>query len=189
MIVYLDMDEVLSDFILSACEAHNVNREVMDSNRKIGNWCILPALAKSLGIPEEKFTEEYFWKPINDQGIEFWANMAETDFFHTILYSLNCLNIEPFILSSPTNKIDCQTGKAIWLKERFHSNYDRFIFTPYKNNLAKKDTILIDDNEDNCLSFTRSGGKSLLFPSLGNRLHKFYRTPWDYVESSLRELI
>lgn len=189
MIVYLDMDEVLSDFILSACEAHNVDKEIMDSNRKVGDWSILPALAKSLGIPETKFTEEDFWKPINAQGIEFWANMAETDFFSTIMSSINKLNIDPFILSSPTNNIDCQIGKAIWLKERFHANYNKFIFTPYKDNLAKNGTILIDDNEDNCKIFTNSGGKSILFPSLGNRLHKVAFSPWEYVEPLLKELL
>ena len=189
MIVYLDMDEVLSDFILSACEAHNVDKELMDSNRKVGDWSILPALAKSLNIPETKFTNEDFWYPINKQGIEFWANMAETDFFSTIMVSLYKLNIDPFILSSPTNKIDCQIGKAIWLKERFHADYNRFIFTSYKNNLAKNGTILIDDNENNCLNFTKAGGKSILFPSLGNRLYKIAFSPWEYVESLLKELL
>ena len=189
MNVYLDMDEVLSDFILSACEAHEVDVDEMNSNREPGDWCIVPAIAKVLGFTNQQFTNVDFWQPINAQGIEFWSNMAETDYFTTVIRSLQKLNINYYILSNPGLSIEAHTGKAIWLKERLGYQFDRFILTPYKDKLANSNSLLIDDSEDNCRAFTKAGGKSLLFPSFGNRLHKHRNTPWDYVESSLRELL
>ena len=188
MVVYVDMDEVLSDFILSACEAHEVDRELVDENRINGEWCIVPAIARALKIPEQEFTTEVFWKPIKEQGVDFWANMAETPWFDSIIKSLNTFNFEWHVLSAPTEDVDCYTGKAIWLKERFGLKFDKFIFTPHKYVLANSGCVLIDDKEDNVKKFSQVGGKSILFPHLGNRLHKVSSNPWDYVESYLQEM-
>lgn len=62
--IYIDMDGVLADFCGAAfrCHGHNYDHDTYPRNE----W----EIAKVLGV-----TMDEFWKPIDDAGIEYWANL------------------------------------------------------------------------------------------------------------------
>lgn len=153
--VLLDLDDVLADFIGSALEVHEWEREDYIRERR-GRWWMHEVMGLSL---------EAFCEPIEALGEVFWLSLAPLPWFNRLIEAVEKVDPEWYIVSSPGNFPGCYGGKAKWLKSIFGSNFDRFSITPQKWRYANENSILIDDNQENTAKFRERGGRSYLFPS------------------------
>jgi len=174
--VYLDMDEVLSDFVEAACSLQGRDHEEIRAQQK-GKW----GIHEPLGI-----TEQDLWQSIwNFPGGEehFWDSLQPTPWFSEFIGIIHKLSVEYrfdwFIVSSPSIKAGSHLGKVWWLKRYFGQTFSSFCLLSEKWRLAKPGALLIDDYERNCQLFEEHGGESLMFPQHGNR---FYRETGNIIK-------
>lgn len=176
MRVFLDMDEVLVDFVDGCCAAHNVTKAELNARRVPGEWSILPAL----GI-----TDEQMWKPINEDGSLFWEALESLPWMDTLVQSVAELTSDWHIVTAPSRCDTSYTGKVRWLKKQFGQDFDRFLLTPHKQLFANPYSVLIDDRMDNVTKFVQYGGHGILFPTLGGPLHAQAHDPLLHVYEQL----
>ena len=68
--------------------------------------------------------------------------------------------------------IESPTGKWAWIRDNLPIYLKRTIITQApKHLLARPDTLLIDDKDENVDGFREAGGKALLIPRPWNRAH------------------
>lgn len=154
MIVYLDMDGVVTDAHRDFSVA--LGRPDLIHNHSPGVF----HLRDVLGISEEEF-----WSKINAGGSEFWANMTELPWARQ-LYDDLCRSADVVFLSKPSYDPNCVKGKLEWL-QRFTGDrgFENYIFTSRKELLAGKRRYLIDDRSENCQAFADAGGIAFQFPA------------------------
>ena len=182
--VFLDMDEVLTDFVGGACVAHYTTVAELDFVRKPGIWSIVEPLGTIRKIPG--FTNDDFWEQIHCYGEIFWLRLAALPWARELTGLLDDLYPQRwYIVSAPSRCPTSYSGKVKWLKRFFRQDFDRFLLTPHKHLFAKPGTLLIDDRELNLLKFEEAGGKGLLFPNMGNNLHAQRHNPLEYVRQHL----
>lgn len=159
-IVYCDMDGVLVNFRKGVHKAFN----------KPYNYATL----------SNKWT---FWNDWPDVTLEmvnsacdllFWANLEWTedgrDILRTIWQTFNSKDI--YLLTDPVIGHETETGKMAWVDAWLPEYIKRTIITQApKHLLAKPDTLLIDDKDENVDGFREAGGKALLVPRPWNRAH------------------
>lgn len=179
MLVLVDMDEVLVDYISGALKVHKVTPQQLAAKRKPGHWNI----AEALSIPEGDF-----WKPINDIGSEFWEALQPLPWAEKLVGLIEAIGWDWYVVTSPSREPESYSGKVRWLKNFFGKEFDRIIPTKYKWLLAGEGRVLIDDREKNCVEFEKVGGASILFPSAGNFLYVFQDRPLEYVSHRLEGL-
>jgi 5'(3')-deoxyribonucleotidase len=153
--VYVDMDEVFCEFIQGACNVHSVCYQKL-SEWRIENrsWNMVPGVSH---LKNETLTDQQFWKPISSLGISFWKNLKPTPWANNLIETLNhVFDTNWYILSSPMLDEACYAGKIHWIKEYFGPKFGhRFILTPHKHLLSKKNTLLIDDNHETLQKFSQ----------------------------------
>jgi 5'(3')-deoxyribonucleotidase len=180
MIIFLDIDEVLVDFVNPAIEAHGLDHDKVYDLWSMDEW----SLHKNLGMPDSKF-----WQPIIEAGPEFWENLPEKPWIDEMLYLVSskvaATYDECYLVSSPNKCVTSYTGKVRWIRKRFGGGFDKFILTPHKHLLAAEDRLLIDDNPYNCERFIKQGGQAILFPFWGNRNRKYLEDPIGFVKRQL----
>jgi 5'(3')-deoxyribonucleotidase len=101
-----------------------------------------------------------------------WANVPKSH-EADILVSLseNCVGEENvFIFTKPIRDGECYAGKFDWVEKHFPSYVDRLIIGSHKEIAANRESLLIDDNEDNVNRFLGEGGVAFLIPRPWNRL-------------------
>ena len=157
--VFLDMDEVITDFNKGVCEAFNMPYQY------------------------ETFFSEYKWFPkigrtrkeVNAKcTIDFWRKLEWMFDGREILeIILDKFNIDQvYLITMPMSNPESATGKWLWIKDNLPSFYKRTIITQApKHLLARPDTLLIDDKNENVDGFREAGGKALLVPRPWNRAH------------------
>lgn len=177
--VLLDMDEVLVDFTGMALWACGADRERFQRTRPRGEWDV----TVHLGI-----THDEFWQRIREYGERFWTWMPPLPWAAALVEALERRELEWYVVSSPPRDPCAASGKVRWLKRYFDPTWDRYVLTSHKHLLASPRTLLIDDSEKNLKRFAAAGGRTLLFPSLGNRLHVLADDPVRSVEESLDAL-
>ncbi len=177
--VLLDLDEVLADFVRSACLVHGTTVEELTAKRTPGVWDIIGTLGVST---------TQFWKKINARGRNFWSDIQPLPWRNEVMQLVESMTPDWHIVSSPSYSVMSHTGKVNWLKKHFGHDFTRFCLTPHKEIFAQPNVILIDDREENIETFVRNGGVGVLFPSLGNRLHALRQNPVPYVQHQLEEI-
>ena len=124
---------------------------------------------------------------VEDAGSVWWATLPEYSWFRPLYQYLS--GFCPVIfLTAPGPFTHAYEGKAEWLRRRLGFNFDNFIITNHKQDLASAKSLLIDDTPRMVDAFTKAGGHSLLFPSRWNRLHEHCedgRTPMNYIRMHL----
>lgn len=174
MILLLDQDEVLCDFVGAACRIHGSSRERMEQFRRNHEWDISYALGRAT---EKDLSQDKFWLPIHEAGIEFWENLEPLPWFSDVIGWAENNFDEWYVVSAPSRETSSYTGKVLWLKRQFGYRFDRFFLTPHKEMLAFPSRLLLDDRQDNLKKFKAHGGKCLLFPTLGGRLYEHAHDP------------
>jgi hypothetical protein len=145
MIVLLDMDGVLVDFVTPVLEAHNLT----DYDPQ-GEWdfCKLYPM-----------TKQEFWAPIS--SAEWWENLSPDPDINFFMH----LTEKHFrrIVSSPSGCEGAMIGKQRWVK-KYIPHLAPAILTGEKWLLAGWDTLLIDDRDDFVDGFREAGGMAVLVP-------------------------
>lgn len=153
MKVFLDMDGVLVDFMTAVC--------------------------RMFKLPEPPQIYNFF-EPIREEV----NKTATTSFF----YNLKWMHDGKEILSSVLDRFpqeniylltalmpnpESGTGKLLWIREHLPRWYKEqtIISTAPKHLLARSDTLLIDDKNENIDEFIEAGGRGLLVPRAWNRAH------------------
>lgn len=181
--IFVDLDEVLADFVSAAAEVHGLTRAKLESRRTPGSWDITDAI----GINHNKF-----WEEIHKKGVGFWVEILPTNWFNDVINLMEKVEkefeIQWFVLSAPSRSVDCIIGKYQWIKDQI-GRIDKLICTKHKHLLAKPDAVLIDDRYNNGINFITGGGRSILFPNQGNYMWKQANDPMPYVTQELYKML
>lgn len=174
--VFLDLDGVLADFVGGYCKLIDIDREMLDEvwlRDHPGNWHLPDVLGCSL---------DEFWKPIHEAGESFWFELLPTNYFEELIERVESfVGNRWYIVSSPSRCHTSHSGKVRWIKSMFGKKFDRFMLTPHKELLAKPTTILIDDSDTNCDKFELCGGRSYVFPTVGNSMYRYSNYPLSHL--------
>ncbi len=152
MIIYLDMDGVCCDFIGGVSKLFKY--ESLYDTWPIGVWDV----SQRMGISKAKFRQK-----IEQAGVGFWNDLEEYPHFKE-LHKMLCSYGRVIFLTDPGMWASAPSGKRLWLRERFGYEHKDWVITPIKDIVHKSNTILIDDNPDNCTMFPNS----ILFPQPWN---------------------
>ena len=175
-LVLVDLDEVIADFTGAALAVHGWTREELEQCREPGSWSIVNPMRLTL-------TE--FWKPIRAKGEEFWMNIELLPWAHDLILLLTDGGYDWHIVTSPDEHVGSYTGKIKWLHKHFGWRLNRCWLNSHKHLLAKPGRILIDDREENIKAFEEHGGDGIIFPSMGNCIHRAAHNPVPHVAKLL----
>lgn len=183
--VYVDMDEVLCDFISGAMALHGITTAQLNPYRIKGTWELDCSLAR-FGRP---MTKAEFWAPMNNNS-GFWASLKPLPWFEELTGHLNQMfDTDWMVLSSPTDTSSMR-GKADWLSYHLDFGPERFILSSRKWLLSRPGTVLIDDREETVVKFGSmpNGGRGILFPDLTNSAFAHASNPVPHVMEQLDAL-
>lgn len=153
MIIYLDLDGVIIDFIKGVCNWFKIPHEA----EKFTHWNSMPEI-------------------LNISNNEFWENIKNPCFWEGLGFYSEAENFieklrekyKVILISSPAH--GCAGYRQNWIEKNLPEFFKKghYILTPAKWTCAHKNTILIDDSEKNCFSFINSGGYAFLYPQPWN---------------------
>jgi hypothetical protein len=147
MIIYLDMDDVVADWMPAARAIVNRN---WDYGERIPDSDWNKVKAKS------RFYRDWPIKPGAHELVEFCRNLKAEG----IIEDLRFLTALPHDYSVPFAAYD----KVLWAMERFERI--PVLFGPYSHDKwrhCQPGDILIDDRTSNCEEWIRSGGKAHIY--------------------------
>ena len=146
--IYVDLDGVLVDF-----------------EKQYDNYSEM-----SMKDADEKYStnSEEFWKPINDNGVEFWSEMPWMQDGKELWSYIKPHN--PTILSSPARGEACPEGKTIWIKRELGEI--PYIYEKNKYKYSGENKILIDDTEKKITDWVDNGGIGILHTSTEDTIQK-----------------
>jgi hypothetical protein len=109
------------------------------------------------------WTKQSFWDQVSQKE---WASVPESPELPWLLRTCQkVVGHSIYIATSPTKDPGCLAGKLEWIQQNLPNWMHRqYFITPRKHHLAKPGTLLIDDNEANCLAFRANGGRAVLYP-------------------------
>lgn len=175
MKIYCDLDGVLVNFTKGCQKIFPTWTEPMFK----GNDC-----RAHLGI-----TDQEFWETIDKYGEEWWANLEPEPWAEELISVVNFYDRDFIILTSPSLSHFAASGKVLWLQKYFNSKrFKRYIITPAGNKclLANKESVLIDDNDKNCMEFREHLGYTILFPRSWNENHNKEDQKIEHTKSQLQ---
>ena len=159
-IVFLDMDGVLVNFREGIHEAFNKSYDYPTLSSK---W--------------------KFWDDWSDVSFAMVNAACTTEFWTDLEWMHDGLNIiriiwkkfnvnQIYLLTTPMPNLESASGKMIWVDNNLPIHFKHTIITQApKCLLARPDTLLIDDKNENVDGFREAGGKALLVPRPWNRAH------------------
>lgn len=155
---FLDMDGVLCDFVLAACQLHGAD-DPYKHDRNLGVW----GFDKLIGVDTEAF-----WKPL---GYEFWSTLP---WMHDAGYILRLVERtfgkeNVCLLTSPCDTAGCVEGKREWVKQNMPDYSRRLLIGSAKEFCAGPNRVLIDDYDHNVKVFRAAGGEAVLVPRKWNQ--------------------
>jgi 5'(3')-deoxyribonucleotidase len=159
--ICLDVDGVLADFTRAALPLFG-----KDPDEFVRNWppgCYYLSEALGLSVRE-------FWAPIDRAGWRFWADIPALPEARD-LFALCQRTAPTVIVTTPSLHTSSVGGKVTWLQKMFGRGFRDYFVGARKEFCARPGSVLIDDFEDNCRTFSNAGGRSILFPQPWNSAH------------------
>ena len=157
--IFLDKDGVCVNFVMGVLKRFN-------SEFLLNSWPKgVPEIADVLGISSSEM-----WQILEKEKCSFWRSLDEYSWFKN-LYKEACSLGNVVFLTKPNLDPSSLKGKVEWMQDRFGKDFRKYIITSEKHHCADKNSVLIDDNEDNCESFEKNGGTAILFPQVWNSNH------------------
>jgi hypothetical protein len=165
MLILLDMDGVICDFVHGACAHHGC---------PVPSTFIEGSLNRTLGLRMSDF-----WKGIDSK---FWSGLRMTSDGQHIIGLVQKFGIEYTALygeevvwiivthvpsnagAALRNDPSCAAGKFLWMKMHLPDYYNKLFICCEKKLLASYNTLLIDDSDKNCNDFIVQGGQAILVP-------------------------
>ena len=166
--VFLDMDQVLTDFNKAICE--------------------------KFGLPYPPQIYDFFESirsEVNDIcTIDFWVYLEWMQDGHEILREVIKKFNTVYILTSTMPNPESFTGKIIWMHKHLpaYSNYTIPIpFGVPKSLFARPNTLLIDDRDKTIEEFRDAKGNAILVPRPWNKLYKYSDVSSSIVRKELEK--
>lgn len=190
MIIFLDVDEVLADFVGGACRTWGISKEEVEAVWNRGTWEIVPPLSKALkrGGVRGPDNDDEFWQKIHHVGEDFWTNLDPLPWAKDVVSYLSSLTKDWYVVSSPSLCPTSYSGKVKWFRWFFGETFNQFILTTHKHLLARRDAVLIDDRESNLSAFKKAGGGTVVFPRIHNSSWIDRLSPLDSVKKQMSQL-
>ena len=182
--VFLDLDDVLADFMKGLHKALNISYDYSNYPYRKGDWDIL---GHQIMLNGELVTFEQCNACCNTI---FWIDLGWTCDGHEILRAI--LDIfdanQIYLLTAPMPNLETASGKMMWVHENLPVCLKNTIITQApKHLLARPDTLLIDDKDQNIDEFREAGGQGILVPRPWNELHGWAGETLQVIKNSLEE--
>jgi len=173
--IFLDLDDVLNTFTLSALRWVGCPVEKFDYGKYDSAWGFDIIRAANALQKAFVFTQATFW---NILPAKFWATVPQSQEFSWLLALCETLvgqeNI--FILTAAPRKVGnhVASAKVAWIRTHLPQWLQEqcFIGTS-KYACASPNALLIDDTDKNVQAFRQAGGSAILVPRPWNSLHDF----------------
>jgi len=181
--IFLDLDDVcntLAPFVLRSVGCPIGPSDYGHYPREHG-FNISNAANAMLGQP--LYTPASLWASVPRS---VWVNVPESPFFAWLLETCaDAVGRENVcIATSPTKDPECLAGKLEWIHDRFPVWMHRqYAITPRKHLLARPDSLLIDDYQENTDRFEAHGGRAVLVPRPWN--DNWAADPRDFLAEKL----
>lgn len=159
-LVLLDLDGVIVDFVSAALAVHDSPL----SHDDVSQW----DMAALMGIHEDEL-----WRPIDVEGPHFWQRLDKYPWADEVIRACRKAAPEFCIATTPSRSPHSTAGKIAWLQGEFGEKFRDYALTPRKHHMARPDTLLVDDSNDNCAKFVDNGGRAILFPQPWNQNRQF----------------
>jgi 5'(3')-deoxyribonucleotidase len=160
--ILCDVDGVLANFVNGVIESHDMPL----THDEYATW----DHHRVLGIADEKF-----WEPTREAG--WWESLLPYSWSVNLIVELE--SIAPVVFTTTTSACSkCPSEKVNWLRDwgflgTMATNY---MIGPKKELMARPETILIDDSDDNVEKFIHAGGNAILFPQPWNKNRHLIKT-------------
>jgi 5'(3')-deoxyribonucleotidase len=158
--IFIDLDETIANTVDHFINYHNLKNPYDDRE----NWG-KRSVHELVGADWKEF-----WRV---PGWEVWASIPKLPWADILVEScIEAVGIKNVhFLSSPVRSEGCAYGKQMWVEEHYKELSHQLILARTKHACVDKNSILIDDSEDNELAFKEAGKQSnmWLFPSFSNR--------------------
>lgn len=175
--IYLDMDGVFCDFVEGLLISHG-RFDLIDRYRN-------HEFPKDWMMEDELGDDKELWKPVDEDGFGFWMNLNPYPEMEDIIEVVKSTGIPWYICTTPRNTSDSYAGKIDWIKRWLGDDFDKVIMCKVKSKLANPNTMLIDDNDENCLKFRKAGGNTFLYPQSWNTNSGLIQHRLGYLEQAL----
>lgn len=175
MIVFLDMDGVLVDFVEGTYRAFGKKYHCDDLPRPM-EWNYF----KDWGLYFQEFDAAC--------TADFWAGLRWMHDGKEILSMIEEKFVKEniFLLTTPMPNPGSGTGKMQWVQRHLPEYSKRLIISSAPKHLfASRDTLLIDDKDSNIGDFYGCGGNSILVPRPWNK--KYNRLTLPYIKAKLEK--
>jgi len=176
MKVFLDLDSCIVDFNRGT---HRAFGKIYNPKTGPTQWNYY----REWGITFEEFNAVC--------TTEFWIGL---DFMHDGLDIFDAVSNkfpdkDIYFLTAPMPNPGSWPGKVEWVRRHFSTFWKRLIITQApKSLLAKPDTLLVDDKDENIAEFVAAGGQGILVPRPWNELHGWANETLQVVKNSLEGL-
>lgn len=173
MKIYIDLDDVLADFIGGLCRAHNVCPNKLHAVRAASGLWDCTASLRSIAPVWRPATDDHtaFWRPVHARGMLFWQALHPLPWMRGLLDVVNAHDPDFRIVTTPSQRIDSLVGKIHWVARHVPelglspdcTCSKRLLFMTNKHELAKPGRLLIDDNPANVKLWQQHGGTGITF--------------------------
>lgn len=172
MKIFLDLDGCIRDFSQGVFDWFNV-----PPFEETHYTHIIEYITRLFDISEGEL-----WESLRS---DFWAGLPKTPFADDLLKILE--PYKPTILTKPCGLSASGTQRWIYkhFPEYFHGG--RYVITPDKTTCANKNSLLIDDYDENCTGFIWAGGRAILVPRSYNK--KRGKDPVETVKTELKKIV
>lgn len=175
--IMLDVDGVLANFRKGVHDAFGKSYDYRTLSEK---WTFWDDWDDVTGDMVNSICDVLFWQHLP------WMHDGNS-ILDAIYQKFNPLQI--YLLTTPMNNVESPTGRWAWVRDNIPQFYKRTIITQApKHLLARPDTLLIDDKDENVDGFREAGGKVLLVPRPWNRLHQQANRTSQYVREFLERI-
>lgn len=175
--VFLDIDGVLASFRRGIAEALGKPYNYATMSDKWVFW-------------DEDSWSDVSFEMVNDIcTFDFWQYLP---WMHDGREILRAIMDTPgldkvYLLSTPMPNIESPTGKWLWVSDNLPIYLKRTIITQApKSLLARPETLLIDDKDENVEEFRAAGGNAVLVPRPYNKLRKYSDVSSKIVRKELK---
>ena len=178
--IFLDLHEVLVDFVGPACRAWGIERADLMPYWKPGEWGLHTALTRlmqargHLDAGHQMSLTEFF-VPIDRAGVPFWAGLRPCPWAHDVIDAALRFTTSVYVLTSPspTRPSDSTAGMYECVARHFGNRLAAHCLIPtcHKALLAGPGRVLVDDHDKNVGQWVYSGGAAVVFPQHHNVMH------------------
>lgn len=184
--IFVDLDGVLVNFLGGLHKALGVPYSYEDYPYEKGKWNMLTDIKRFDDIPItfeqcNDCCDASFWQHLD------WMHDGR-DILRAILTTLGLETV--YLLTTPMPNLESASGKMIWVNNNLSICLKRTIITQApKHLLARPDTLLIDDKDENVDGFRKAGGRALLVPRPWNHAHLQANQTIEVVRDFLETLV